>query len=77
MGGAAAGAFNAARQLGSAIGVALFGTLTAASASSAFYTGMRLSAVVAAACFLGGPVLAALSRSAARSAPNPSANEAS
>ncbi|MEV5773643.1 MFS transporter [Streptomyces antimycoticus] len=33
--GAASGAFNAARQLGSAIGVALFGTLAAASASSA------------------------------------------
>ncbi|GDY42191.1 hypothetical protein SANT12839_030730 [Streptomyces antimycoticus] len=33
--GAASGAFNAARQLGSAIGAALFGTLAAASASSA------------------------------------------
>ncbi|GAA0904955.1 MULTISPECIES: MFS transporter [Streptomyces violaceusniger group] len=52
--GAASGAFNAARQLGSAIGVALFGTLAAASASSAFYAGMRLSAVIAAGCFVCG-----------------------
>ncbi|WP_211126052.1 MFS transporter [Streptomyces yatensis] len=76
--GAASGAFNAARQLGSAIGVALFGTLAAASASSAFYAGMRLSAVIAAGCFLGGAVLAAVSGpAAARAARNPSATEAS
>ncbi|WP_308124840.1 MFS transporter [Streptomyces sp. NEAU-YJ-81] len=75
--GAASGAFNAARQLGSAIGVALFGTLAAASASSAFYAGMRLSAVIAAGCFLGGAVLTAVSGPAARAAPNPSATEAS
>ncbi|BBJ44348.1 hypothetical protein SSPO_070660 [Streptomyces antimycoticus] len=55
--GAASGAFNAARQLGSAIGVAPFGTLAAASASSAFYAGMWVSAVIAAGCFLGGALL--------------------
>ncbi|MGA6153502.1 MFS transporter [Stenotrophomonas sp. NPDC087984] len=75
--GAASGAFNAARQLGSAIGVALFGTLAAASASSAFYAGMRLSAVIAAGCFLGGAALAAISRPAASAARNPSATDAS
>ncbi|MGV9854823.1 MFS transporter [Streptomyces sp. NPDC003442] len=75
--GAASGAFNAARQLGSAIGVALFGTLAAASASSAFYAGMRLSAVIAAGCFVCGAILAALSGPAARTTPNASATDAS
>ncbi|MFF6853208.1 MFS transporter [Streptomyces antimycoticus] len=74
--GAASGAFNAARQLGSAIGVALFGTLAAASASSAFYAGMRRSAVIAAGCFLGGALLAAVSGPAARAVSNASATEA-
>ncbi|MEU1668492.1 MFS transporter [Streptomyces sparsogenes] len=55
--GAASGAFNAARQLGSAIGVALFGTLLAA--SGGFYDGMRLSVAVGAGCFLAGTALAA------------------
>ncbi|MFE1930262.1 MFS transporter [Streptomyces sp. NPDC059474] len=75
--GAASGAFNAARQLGSAIGVALFGTLAAASASSAFYARMRLSAVIAAGCFLGGAALAAVSGPATRAARNSSASKAS
>ncbi|MEU2688249.1 MFS transporter [Streptomyces hygroscopicus] len=66
--GAASGAFNAARQLGSAIGVALFGTLAAASATSAFYAGMRLSALIAAGCFVTGAVLAAMSGPAAGTA---------
>ncbi|MEU5614637.1 MFS transporter [Streptomyces sparsogenes] len=56
--GAASGAFNAARQLGSAIGVALFGTLLAA--SGGFYAGMRLSVAVGAGCFLAGTALAAV-----------------
>ncbi|WP_171072327.1 MFS transporter [Streptomyces sp. DASNCL29] len=68
--GAASGAFNAARQLGSAVGVALFGTLAAASASSGFYAGMRLSAVIAAGCFVCGAILAGLSGPAARTMPN-------
>ncbi|WP_030838736.1 hypothetical protein [Streptomyces hygroscopicus] len=66
--GAASGAFNAARQSGSAIGVALFGTLAAASASSAFCAGMRLSALIAAGCFVTGAVLAAVSGPAAGTA---------
>ncbi|MEU9790882.1 MFS transporter [Streptomyces sparsogenes] len=56
--GAASGAFNAARQLGSAIGVALFGTLLAA--SGGFYAGMRLSVAAGAGCFLAGTALAAV-----------------
>lgn len=71
--GAASGAFNAARQMGSAIGVALFGTLATASASSAFYAGMRLAAVIAAGCFVCGAILAGLAGlagPAARTMPN-------
>ncbi len=46
--GAASGALNASRQLGSTLGVAVFGTLTA---SAGFLPGYRLSALVGGAVF--------------------------
>ncbi|MCX4726453.1 MFS transporter [Streptomyces sp. NBC_01306] len=55
-GGAAAAAFNAARQIGSAIGVAVFGTLVAGD----FLGGLHTAVSVGAAGFLTAAVLAAL-----------------
>ncbi|MFI0911009.1 MULTISPECIES: MFS transporter [Streptomyces] len=55
--GVASAVFNVARQVGSAAGVALFGTV--ATAAGGFTAGLRLSAVLAAAAFLAGGVLAA------------------
>ncbi|MHA7957658.1 MFS transporter [Streptomyces sp. L500] len=54
--GVASAVFNVARQVGSAAGVALFGTV--ATAAGGFTAGLRLSAVLAAAAFLAGGVLA-------------------
>ncbi|WP_229820180.1 MFS transporter [Streptomyces abikoensis] len=54
--GVASAVFNVARQVGSAAGVALFGTV--ATAAGGFTAGLRLSAVLAAAAFLVGGVLA-------------------
>ncbi len=58
--GLAAGAFNASRQLGSTLGVAVFGTLAAAAPS--FLAGYHLSVVAGACVFAVGAVVAALSR---------------
>ncbi|MFE2376058.1 DHA2 family efflux MFS transporter permease subunit [Streptomyces sp. NPDC059398] len=55
-GGAAAAAFNAARQLGSAIGVAVFGTLVAGD----FLGGLHTAVSVGAAGFVAAAVVAAL-----------------
>ncbi|WP_405751343.1 MFS transporter [Streptomyces sp. NBC_00144] len=55
-GGAAAAAFNAARQIGSAIGVAVFGTLVAGD----FLGGLHTAVSVGAAGFLTAAVVAAL-----------------
>lgn len=55
-GGAAAAAFNAARQIGSAIGVAVFGTLVAGD----FLGGLHMAVSVGAAGFLTAAVVAAL-----------------
>ncbi|MEE4594306.1 hypothetical protein V2J94_20855 [Streptomyces sp. DSM 41524] len=46
------------------------GAATMASASSGFYAGMRLSAVIAGGCFVCGAILAGLSGPAARTTPN-------
>ncbi|MDX3799621.1 DHA2 family efflux MFS transporter permease subunit [Streptomyces sp. AK04-3B] len=54
--GIASAVFNVARQVGSAVGVALFGTLAAAAGD--FTSGLRLSAGIAAAAFAVGAVLA-------------------
>ncbi|MFF4155661.1 MFS transporter [Streptomyces sp. NPDC001678] len=54
--GVASAVFNVARQVGSATGVALFGTVT--TAAGGFTAGLRVSAVLAAAAFLTGGVLA-------------------
>ncbi|MFF6806849.1 MFS transporter [Streptomyces sp. NPDC012616] len=54
--GIASAVFNVARQVGSAVGVALFGTLAAAAGD--FTSGLRLSAGIAAAAFAVGTVLA-------------------
>jgi DHA2 family methylenomycin A resistance protein-like MFS transporter len=48
--GLAAGVFNAARQMGSALGVALLGALV--SGAHDFRSGMRLGSLISAACFL-------------------------
>ncbi len=53
--GIAAAVFNVSRQVGSTVGVALFGTLAA---SGDFIPGLRLSAALAAAAFAVGTVLA-------------------
>ncbi|MEU6392963.1 DHA2 family efflux MFS transporter permease subunit [Streptomyces sp. NPDC046939] len=54
--GIASAVFNVSRQVGSAVGVALFGTFVAASAT--FTSGLRLSAALAAAAFATGTLLA-------------------
>ncbi|MEV6962847.1 MFS transporter [Streptomyces sp. NPDC051207] len=56
--GVASAVFNVSRQVGSAIGVALFGTLIGATGS--LVSGLHVSAVIAAAAFLLGSVLAAV-----------------
>ncbi|GGY04366.1 MFS transporter [Streptomyces minutiscleroticus] len=54
--GIASAVFNVARQVGSAVGVALFGTL--ATTASDFTEGLRLSACLAATAFATGALLA-------------------
>ncbi|OON75415.1 MFS transporter [Streptomyces tsukubensis] len=54
--GIASAVFNVSRQVGSTVGVALFGTFAAASAD--FTSGLRLSAGLAAAAFATGALLA-------------------
>lgn len=58
--GVASAVFNVSRQVGSAIGVALFGTLVAASGH--LVGGLHTSALIASAAFLAGSVLAAITR---------------
>ncbi|MEU6120364.1 MFS transporter [Streptomyces sp. NPDC047123] len=58
--GIASAVFNVSRQIGSAVGVALFGTFVTASAG--FNAGLRLSACVAAGAFATGAVLAVATR---------------
>ncbi|MFJ8046031.1 MFS transporter [Kitasatospora sp. NPDC096147] len=58
--GVATALFNVSRQIGSTVGVALFGTLAATAAD--FTTGLRLSAAIAAAAFAVGAVLALTAR---------------
>ncbi|MFI7272397.1 MFS transporter [Streptomyces sp. NPDC049879] len=55
--GIAAAVFNVARQLGSAFGVALFGTFTTTSRN--FTTGLHISTILAATAFFTGALLAA------------------
>lgn len=64
--GVASAVFNVSRQVGSTIGVALFGTLTAATGH--LVPGMHASAIIAAMAFLLGSLLAATTgrRTAAR-----------
>ena len=57
-GGAASGVFNAARQTGSAIGVALTGSLVAHSLTA----GLHVAAVVGALAFLAGATISILTR---------------
>ncbi|NBE54658.1 MFS transporter [Streptomyces boluensis] len=65
--GIASAVFNVSRQVGSAVGVALFGTFAAAATD--FTSGLRLSAGIAAVAFATGAVLAlSVRRRAARSA---------
>jgi DHA2 family methylenomycin A resistance protein-like MFS transporter len=54
--GVASGVLNASRQVGSAVGVALLGSLV--TAAGHFVTGMRLGSVISAVCFLVGVALA-------------------
>ncbi|MCX0241903.1 MFS transporter [Streptomyces drozdowiczii] len=61
--GVATAVFNVARQVGSTMGVALFGTFTAT--AHHFNSGLRLSAGIAAAAFTLGALLALRVRSAA------------
>ncbi|WP_369360332.1 MFS transporter [Streptomyces sp. cg2] len=68
-GGAAAAVFNAARQLGSVLGVAVFGTLTA----GGLVPGIHSSALLAAAGFLAAALLAARWAPRAGRAPGPDA----
>jgi DHA2 family methylenomycin A resistance protein-like MFS transporter len=58
--GAASAVFNVSRQVGSAIGVALFGTLAATSGS--WSTGLHIAAIIASCAFGVGAVLAATAR---------------
>ncbi|WP_054568703.1 MFS transporter [Frankia sp. R43] len=58
--GTASAVFNVARQIGNAVGVALFGTLMATSSSPT--AGLHLSAVIASIAFLLGSVLALTAR---------------
>jgi MFS transporter, DHA2 family, methylenomycin A resistance protein len=62
--GAASGALNASRQIGSTLGVAVFGTVAAT--ASTFVAGLRVSVLVGAAVFLAGAltVLATVPRTA-------------
>jgi len=60
--GVATAVFNVARQVGSTVGVALFGTFTAT--AHHFTSGLRLSAGIAAAAFALGALLALRARSA-------------
>ncbi|MFH8404409.1 MFS transporter [Streptomyces sp. NPDC018019] len=53
--GTASGVLNCARQVGSALGVALLGALVAG--TSAFPTGMRVGTVISAGCFVAGIVV--------------------
>ncbi|MEW2297234.1 hypothetical protein ABZ719_31795 [Streptomyces sp. NPDC006743] len=69
--GIASAVFNVARQIGSAVGVALFGTFTAT--ASDFTVGLRLSAGLAATAFAAAGVLAL---SARRRAGRPATEEA-
>jgi DHA2 family methylenomycin A resistance protein-like MFS transporter len=54
--GIASGTLNASRQLGSTLGVAVFGTVVAA--SGAFMTGYHLSVLVGGVVFAAGAVIA-------------------
>lgn len=56
--GTASGALNASRQIGSTLGVAIFGTLVAASGT--FSDGFRLSAFVGGCVFMAGAIVAFL-----------------
>ncbi len=56
--GVASAVFNVCRQIGNAVGVALFGTLAVTSAS--MFDGLHLSAAIASAAFLLGSALAFL-----------------
>lgn len=58
--GIASAVFNVSRQVGSAVGVALFGTLAATSVD--WVTGLHISAVIASVGFLVGAVLAATTK---------------
>ncbi|MEU1376354.1 MFS transporter [Streptomyces triculaminicus] len=58
--GVASAVFNVSRQVGSAVGVALFGTLTATAGH--LTDGLHVSAVIAAGAFLTGGVLALFAR---------------
>lgn len=58
--GIASGALNASRQLGSTLGVAVFGTVTASTA--AFVTGYHVSVLIGAAVFAAGALVAGASR---------------
>jgi len=53
--GLASGVINSARQLGSVIGVALFGALV--TASGAFIPGLRIALTIAGAAFIAGAIL--------------------
>nr|BFD87574.1 MFS transporter [Streptomyces sp. Xyl84] len=54
--GVASGVLNASRQVGSAVGVALLGSLVATQAH--FETGMRVGSVISGCCFLAGVLVA-------------------
>jgi DHA2 family methylenomycin A resistance protein-like MFS transporter len=56
--GLAAGAINAARQVGGVIGVALLGAPVSGSAT--FIPGLRIAVIIAGAAFLTGAVLTAV-----------------
>jgi DHA2 family methylenomycin A resistance protein-like MFS transporter len=56
--GTASGALNASRQIGSTLGVAVFGTIAAAAA--AFVVGYRISVLVGGAVFVAGALIAVL-----------------
>jgi DHA2 family methylenomycin A resistance protein-like MFS transporter len=58
--GVASAVFTVSRQIGNAVGVALFGTLTVASASP--YDGLHTSALIASVAFFTGAMLALLAR---------------
>ncbi|MEV0265499.1 hypothetical protein AB0I49_29770 [Streptomyces sp. NPDC050617] len=68
--GMASAVFNVARQVGNALGVALFGTLAATGGS--LVAGVHLSAVIASGAFALGALLAW--RTGRRAAPSPVAH---